>query len=78
MNEWVQSPTVILRCVEGCGVESDAIIRFSSDFGQKIRNIRAVDLLERPTNRPFTWDESSNSLTFNIKKFEITTFEIEL
>jgi alpha-mannosidase len=76
-NEWNKSGTLILRLVEGCGLNGPAEIKLHPQFTARIKSVKSVDILERPTREPFTWDPASGILKCDVTKYEIRTFEIE-
>ena len=75
-NEWEKTGSIIIRMVESSGMASTANVKINSVFCQRIKSIQAVDLLERPIDFQFNWDPAQGLLKFDIKKFEICTFEI--
>jgi alpha-mannosidase len=77
-NEWEKTGSIIIRMVESSGMASLANVKINSVFCQRIKSIRAIDLLERPVDFQFNWDPAQGLLKFDIKKFEICTFEILL
>lgn len=79
LNEWEKNGSVVVRFVEGCGIdESEANIKFGDLLASKIKSIREVDILERQMDSEFDWDANSGLLKFKMGKFEIKTFEFEI
>jgi len=78
MNEWENTETIIVRFIEGSGIPTTAKIKFNSKFSENFFEIRAVDLLERKIERNFDWNEKTGYLTFEMDKFEISTFKIKI
>lgn len=77
LNEWQKSGTIILRVVEGCGIASTKVeIKINPKLNSLLKDIRMVDLLERPINdRTYNWDKNKGIISLEIKKFEICSFE---
>jgi len=75
-KEWDNEKTVIIRFYEGSGLPTMAKILFNPKISQKITSINPVDLLEREIKFDFNWNQREDTLTFNLSKFEICTFEI--
>ena len=59
------------------GMFADVQINFNPLFRGRIKSIKPVDLIERDTNFEYNWIEEGK-LTFELKKFEICSFEITL
>ncbi len=78
MKEWNEQNTIIARFFEGSGVATTAKIKFNPDLFENISKIKAVDLLERKIDKNFDWNKETGFLMFNIEKFEICTFELNL
>ena len=78
MNEWENTETIIVRFIEGSGIPTTAKIKFNFNFSENFSEIRAVDLLERNIERNFDWNEKTGYLTFEMDKFEISTFKIKI
>ncbi|MHA1491422.1 MAG: alpha-mannosidase [Promethearchaeota archaeon] len=76
LNEWKKTGTIIIRFIEGSGISSLAKVKFNSVLSEKISKIQAVDLLERGIERDFKWDKETRVFSFDIGKFEISTFEL--
>ncbi|MBD3351981.1 MAG: hypothetical protein GF364_10895 [Candidatus Lokiarchaeota archaeon] len=74
-NEWDLSDNIILRVVEGCGVDTNATIRLAPELNKIVKQVREVDLLERPIDSELQWDKEKGILTKKIGKFEIVTYE---
>ncbi len=78
-KEWEPSKNYIVRIVEQCGVPSQAEIYFDKNLLKQIKGIKPTDILERPIQGfKYSWDLAQGKLSFDIGKFEITTFEIEI
>ena len=75
-NEWNKKDSIIARFFEGSGLSSSAKIKFNKILSERIKKIRAVDLLEREIEYKFGWNQKTGILEFDIGKFEICTFEI--
>lgn len=75
-NEWEKNGNLILRMIEGCGIDAGAKISLHPSLTEIIADIRAVDILERPIDYDFNYDQESGTLTFDIGKFEIVTFAL--
>ncbi len=78
LKEWDKTGTIIVRFVEGSGIPARAIIKLNPKLAKKISAIKAVDLLEREIDYQFDWNEDTGVLSFNMGKFEISTFELKL
>ena len=65
-----------MRFVEGSGVKSVAKIKFGPELKKRISSIKAVDLLEREIEFTHDWDKENGTLTFQMGKLEICTFEL--
>ncbi|MHA1818953.1 MAG: glycoside hydrolase family 38 C-terminal domain-containing protein, partial [Promethearchaeota archaeon] len=76
LNEWQKDDSIILRLVEGCGIETDGVVKIHEPFKSQIKEIVAVDLLERDIDDPLEWDSAKGLLKFKIAPFEIKTFKI--
>ncbi|MHA1254541.1 MAG: glycosyl hydrolase-related protein, partial [Promethearchaeota archaeon] len=50
-------------------------VKLNSKLSNNISSISAVDLLEREIEYKFEWDSDTEILTFEIGKFEISTFK---
>ena len=77
-KEWNKTGTLILRVVESSGVSTQGKIILNQEIADKIKSIKAVDLLERQIQSEFDWNKETRTLSFPIKGFEILTFEISL
>ncbi|MHA1818955.1 MAG: alpha-mannosidase [Promethearchaeota archaeon] len=79
LNEWEKSGSIILRIVEGSGVDTKNVkIKFGDILADKIKEINCVDLLERKIEGEFEWKKDTAELTFSIGRFEVKTFELKI
>jgi len=76
-NEWKQDDTVIIRFFECCGNSCYVNVEFSPLFTHQIKDVRAVDLLEREIDADFSF-QKEGILRFPIKKFELRTFKLKI
>ncbi|HMF31775.1 MAG TPA: glycoside hydrolase family 38 C-terminal domain-containing protein, partial [Candidatus Lokiarchaeia archaeon] len=80
-NEWDGNGNLILRVVEICGVDVPEAVQLQLHpvLAAKVRDARAVDILERPlADNPVQWDAANGQITFPLKHFEICTIELVL
>ena len=76
-KEWDSAKSIIIRLNEICGIpETNATILLPQVFAEKVSQIKAVDLLERPIDFPFEWHADHNEIKVKIKNYEIMTFEL--
>jgi alpha-mannosidase len=78
LNEWDNTNNIIARFVESSGIPSVVKIKLNSKLSNKISSISAVDLLEREIQYKFEWDNDMAILSFEIGKFEISTFKFRI
>ncbi len=78
LNEWDNTNSIIARFVEGSGIPTVVKIKLNSTLINKISSINAVDLLEREIEYKFDWDGETGILSFDIGKFEISTFKFKI
>lgn len=78
LKEWEQNGSIIIRFYEFSGLPTVVKVKINSVFNRLIKSIRAVDLLEREEESKVEWDKEEGMISFDIKKFEIRTFEISI
>ena len=78
LDEWENTNNFIARFVEGSGIPSVVKVKLNSILSNKISSISAVDLLEREIDYKFEWDSDIAILSFEIGKFEISTFKFKI
>ncbi|MBD3213267.1 MAG: hypothetical protein GF311_11725 [Candidatus Lokiarchaeota archaeon] len=78
LNEWKRNNDIIIRFQEICGDPTKSEVTFTPLLAQKIIAIKTVDFLEREEKRPFLWNKKEGSLLFNMGKFELSTFKLEI
>src|SRR5271157_1208352 len=77
-NDWEGNKNVIARFFETSGVGANVDVTFNPALAKKIKSVRAVDLIERPTGAKCSWDAKKRVLSFKSGKFEASTFELQL
>jgi len=78
LNDWDEEKSFILRLHEVCGNPTEVEIQFGNFLINKITSIKSVDLLERPNKKDYIWDQVRKILRFDMGKFEIISFKINL
>lgn len=78
-DEWTASGKIIVRFLETSGVPAAVTAKVVHPaLAGRVTGVSAVDFLERPESRPFTWDQATGTLSFTAGKFEGTTFALEV
>ncbi|MNL52933.1 hypothetical protein D3C87_1761440 [compost metagenome] len=67
-----KSDEVVLRVFEHANIRAEATI----SFGVKVKRVRTVNLMEEGPSKPL--ELKDNSVTLNLRPFEITTLLVEL